>query len=35
VPVVHPVTARVWEFQKRLSVREPRSGYGHLLKALP
>jgi maleate isomerase len=35
VPVVHPVTARVWEFQKRLFVREPRSGYGHLLEALP
>jgi maleate isomerase len=35
VPVVHPVTARVWEFQKRLFVREPRGGYGHLLKALP
>jgi maleate isomerase len=35
VPVVHPVTARVWEFQKRLLVREPRSGYGHLLEALP
>ena len=35
VPVVHPVTARVWEFQKRLHVREPRAGYGHLLAALP
>jgi maleate isomerase len=35
VPVVHPVTARVWEFQKRLHVHEPRSGYGTLLKALP
>jgi maleate cis-trans isomerase len=35
VPVVHPVTARVWEIQKRLSVREPRRGYGHLLEALP
>ena len=35
VPVVHPVTARVWEIQKRLHVREPRSGYGHLLEALP
>jgi maleate isomerase len=35
VPVVHPVTARVWEFQKRLSVREPRAGYGYLLEALP
>ncbi len=35
VPVVHPVTARVWEFQKRLHVREPRRGYGHMLEALP
>jgi maleate isomerase len=35
VPVVHPVPARVWEIQKRLFVREPRSGYGHLLEALP
>jgi maleate isomerase len=35
VPVVHPVTARVWEFQKRLHVNEPREGYGYLLKALP
>lgn len=35
VPVVHPVTARVWEFQKRLHVREPRDGYGCLLAELP
>ena len=35
VPVVHPVPARVWEFQKRLHVNEPRKGYGHLLEALP
>jgi len=35
VPVVHPVTARVWEMQKRLHVREPRQGYGHLLAAMP
>lgn len=34
-PVVHPVTARVWEMQKRLHVREPRRGYGYLLEALP
>src|SRR6266700_6729602 len=33
VPVVHPVTARVWEIQKRLHVREPRDGFGHLLAA--
>ena len=35
VPVVHPVTARVWEFQKRLHVNEKRTGYGHLLETLP
>ena len=35
VPVVHPVTARVWEIQKRLHVRQPRKGYGHMLEALP
>ncbi|MEA2989820.1 MAG: hypothetical protein QOG83_2531, partial [Alphaproteobacteria bacterium] len=35
VPVVHPVTARIWEFQKWLDVREPRSGYGYMLEALP
>jgi len=35
VPVVHPVTARIWEIQKRLHVREPRRGYGHMLEALP
>ena len=35
IPVVHPVTARVWEFQKRLHVNEKRTGYGHLLSALP
>jgi hypothetical protein len=29
------VTARVWEIQKRLHVREPRQGFGHLLAALP
>jgi maleate isomerase len=35
VPVVHPVPARVWEIQKRLHVRQPRQGYGHLLAAMP
>jgi maleate isomerase len=35
VPVVHPVPARIWEIQKRLHVREPRKGFGHLLAALP
>jgi hypothetical protein len=32
---VHPVTARVWEFQKWLDVREPRSGLGCMLRDLP
>ena len=35
VAVVQPVAARVWEIQKRLHVREPRQGFGHLLAALP
>jgi maleate isomerase len=35
VPVIHPVTARVWEIQKRLQVNEPRAGYGVLLAELP
>jgi maleate isomerase len=35
VPVVHPITARVWEIQKRLHVRRPVSGYGYMLEALP
>ncbi|HVB88919.1 MAG TPA: hypothetical protein VND97_01835 [Beijerinckiaceae bacterium] len=35
VPVIHPVPARVWEFQRRLHVNEPRSGYGYLLENMP
>lgn len=35
VPVVHPIPARCWEIQKRLHVREPRSGFGRLLAELP
>jgi maleate isomerase len=31
VPVVHPVPARCWEIQKRLSVCQPVAGYGRLL----
>jgi len=31
VPVVHPVPARCWEMQLRLSVRQPVKGYGRLL----
>jgi maleate isomerase len=31
VPVVHPVPARCWEMQLRLSVRQPVSGFGRLL----
>jgi maleate isomerase len=31
VPVVHPVPARCWEIQQRLSVRQPVPGFGRLL----
>jgi maleate cis-trans isomerase len=31
VPVIHPVPARCWEIQKRLSVCQPVQGYGRLL----
>jgi maleate cis-trans isomerase len=31
VPVVHPVPARCWEIQKRLSICQPVQGYGRLL----
>jgi maleate isomerase len=31
VPVVHPVTARCWEIQLRLTIRQPTPGYGRLL----
>jgi maleate isomerase len=35
VPVVHPVTARVWSIQKRLHVRQPVRGFGRLLEEMP
>jgi maleate isomerase len=35
VPVVHPITARVWEIQKRLHIHQPVQGYGRLLATLP
>jgi maleate cis-trans isomerase len=35
VPVVHPVAARAWEIQRRLTVRQPRAGYGCLLADMP
>jgi len=35
VPVVHPVGARAWEIQRRLTVRQPRTGYGRLLAEMP
>jgi maleate cis-trans isomerase len=31
VPVVHPVPARCWEIQKRLTINQPVRGYGRLL----
>ena len=35
VPVLHPVPARVWEYQKRLHVNERRKGCGILLESMP
>jgi maleate isomerase len=35
VPVVHPVTARAWEIEKRLKLDRPVAGYGRLLETLP
>ncbi|MFM1814938.1 MAG: hypothetical protein RLZ98_1633 [Pseudomonadota bacterium] len=35
VPVIHPVPARVWEFQKRLHVNESREGVGVLMREMP
>ena len=35
VPVVHANIAPAWEIMKRLRVREPRSGFGRLLRELP
>jgi maleate isomerase len=35
VPVVHANIAPAWEILKRLSVREPRNGFGRLLRELP
>ena len=35
VPVVHANIAPAWEIMKRLTVREPRTGYGQLLRELP
>ena len=35
VPVVHANIAPAWEIMQRLSVREPRIGYGRLLAELP
>ena len=35
VPVIQPIAARIWEFQRRLHVRAPVKGYGVLLETLP
>jgi maleate isomerase len=35
VPVIHPVPARCWEIQQRLTIRQPVRGYGKLLAELP
>jgi maleate cis-trans isomerase len=34
VPVVHPIPARCWEIQLRLSIRQPVAGYGRLLSEM-
>jgi len=34
VPVVHPVPARCWEIQKRLTINHPVTGYGRLLSEM-
>ncbi|MBM3607567.1 MAG: hypothetical protein FJX29_03805 [Alphaproteobacteria bacterium] len=35
VPVIHPVPARVWEFQRRLHINEQIDGFGALVAAMP
>ena len=35
VPVIHPITARSWEIQRRLSIRQRVEGYGRLLAEMP
>ena len=35
VPVLHPICARSWEIQRRLSIRQPVKGYGTLLADMP
>ena len=35
IPVVHAITARSWEIQCRLHIREPREGLGVLLREMP
>ncbi len=35
IPVLHPQTARVWEMQRRLLIREKKQGYGVLLETMP
>ena len=35
VPVLHPGVAQAWEIQKRLHVRQPKTGYGRLLAEMP
>ena len=35
VPVLHPGVAQCWEIQRRLRVRQPKTGYGRLLAELP
>jgi maleate cis-trans isomerase len=34
-PVIHPVATRAWEIQRRLHVRQKRTGFGQLLADMP
>ena len=35
IPIVYPVTSRVWEIQRRLSICQPIKGYGRILEEMP
>ena len=35
IPIVYPVTARVWEIQRRLTICQPIKGYGKILEEMP
>jgi len=35
IPIVYPVTSRVWEIQRRLTICQPIKGYGRILEEMP